>query len=667
MKAFLFPGQGSQKKGMGAELFPKYPEYVKKADEILGYSIEDLCVSDAQNKLNYTAYTQPAIFVVSVLNYLEALKVENRPGFAAGHSIGEYAALFAAEAFNFEAGLQIVKKRAELMSHAEGGALAAVVGMSYDEVEDRIRDSRLPGIEIANINSPTQIVVGAPVQTIQDFAKYNEGRSGRVIVLKVSGAFHTSHMRQAQEEFRSFLNGISFKPPSIAVIANYTAQPHSQENMASTLANHLANRVRWTECMEYLLAAGVETFTEVGSKILTPMVNDIREHWVANRKQQVEEVKSPFSFCSTFGFSKPLVVGGTGYGAAGVEQVSNLAHENVLAFLDTYRRPLPAVERDLQQLAVNPNLIGKYGVSIMLDHESGQADDALITLCLKYGVRFVEARGYFEPTAALRRYRTEGGMDDRKRPNNRILLRVTNAEMALPFLGMIDDFSCPLIDIVSLDSLSWRSPITGTSDQFTQLLAFCNQVKTTPFGKIFVGLSGPAATAKPVETARQQGADFVLLGSVFMLADESMVAPSVKTSLANSKEEHFREIFDWAYPAFGTISYSHVANAVLHEQVSQLQQLYLDNILSTASLRELAQQYRHAEYNIVSDDFVDACEGMNTYELRHAVRERVRTCMFPHVLYCESPFPNVAEWLYGKGASFPIGAVKLANLIYPTH
>ncbi|HEY8086005.1 MAG TPA: acyltransferase domain-containing protein, partial [Methylophilaceae bacterium] len=176
MRAFLFPGQGSQRKGMGADLFTQYPEYVKKADAILGYSIEELCVADPEGRINFTAYTQPAIFVVSVLNYLEALKTDTAPDMTAGHSIGEYAALFAAGVFDFETGLRIVQKRAELMSKAEGGALAAVVGLSQDEVKARIAASQLAGIEIANINSPTQIVVGSKAETIQQFAKWSEGQ-----------------------------------------------------------------------------------------------------------------------------------------------------------------------------------------------------------------------------------------------------------------------------------------------------------------------------------------------------------------------------------------------------------------------------------------------------------------------------------------------------------
>lgn len=665
MRAYLFPGQGSQKKGMGAELFAKYPQYVSKANEILGYSIEQLCISDPHNQLNFTAYTQPAIFVVSVLNYLEALKTDDRPQFVAGHSIGEYAALFAAEAFDFETGLTIVKKRAELMSQTEGGLLAAVLGLRQDEVEARIYASGLEGLEIANINSPSQIVVGGPAQTVQAFAKFSEGQQGRVIPLKVSGAFHTSYMRKAQDEFSTFLADMVFQEPAIKVLANYSAQPHRKDVMADTLAKHLANRVRWTECIEYLLDAGVETFTEIGSKILLPMVNDIREHWEAGRPQVVTAAPTTSEFCTVFGFSKPLIAASTGHGAAGMAQVAALARNGILAFLDTNNQPLAETEHALKQLAADAALAGKYGVSITLNPESTESDDALIDLCLKYSVRFIETRGYFEPTPALLRYRLEGGLDDNRQPLNHILLRVSDADTALPFLNLVGEFACPLVNMVSLDLQPWRS-IASNSDQFPRLLQHCSQVKATPFGRVFTGLGGLAPTSKPVEAAMQQGADFVLLGSVFMLAEEAALDSSRKTALAHATDRHFRETFDWAYPAFRSISHSFVTSELLCEQASELQQLYEQESLDITSLRELGSRYADSGATIISHEFIDACDGMNLFELRYALRQRVRTCLDVHVMSCDAPFPQAAKWLEIQGASFPVGAAKLANLIYST-
>ena len=127
---YMFPGQGSQKKGMGAGLFEKYKELGDKASNILGYSIENLCLSDPDNRLNQTQYTQPAIYFVNVMEYLERITIlKQKPIYVIGHSLGEYNALFAAGAYDFETGLRLVKRRSELMGEAIGGAMAAVIGL----------------------------------------------------------------------------------------------------------------------------------------------------------------------------------------------------------------------------------------------------------------------------------------------------------------------------------------------------------------------------------------------------------------------------------------------------------------------------------------------------------------------------------------------------------
>src|SRR5262249_33257796 len=136
----IFPGQGSQAKGMGAELFRKFPDLVSQADAELGYSIERLCLEDPDKQLNNTAFTQPALYVVDCLAHLNQLNESGvAPHFVAGHSLGEYSALFAAGAFDFSAGLRLVRKRGELMSKAFGGGMAAVVGLTCEQIEDVLR------------------------------------------------------------------------------------------------------------------------------------------------------------------------------------------------------------------------------------------------------------------------------------------------------------------------------------------------------------------------------------------------------------------------------------------------------------------------------------------------------------------------------------------------
>lgn len=684
MKAFLFPGQGSQKKGMGAELFSKYPEYVKKANKVLGYSIETLCISDPNNQLNHTLYTQPAIFVVSVLNYLNTVETISPPHFLAGHSIGEYAALFAANVFDFETGLQIVKKRAELMSNASGGGLAAVLDLPLAEVEARIDAFHLSDIEIANINSSKQVVIGGGLESIESFIRISKDKSGRIIPLRVSGAFHTSHMKKAQSLFNEYLKQFHFELPTIPVVSNYSAELHDVQLIVEQLAKHLTNKVRWVECIEYMLAAGVEDFVEVGSTILMPMVTDIRSHYfdkpIQSEANSIAQINTASGirtsmFCRRFGFDKPMVVGGSGHKAMGVELVTSLALSQVLSFLDTSQLTLIEVEEALQQL--NAVIAGQYGVNLTFDIEAHN-EEGLIQLCLKYAVRFIEVRGYFTPTPALIKYRLEGGLDDQSCPNNRILLHVAEHEVAKNFLKQLSDVAIdpdidnvnlinqiPIVDAVCVATKTWRSIRSIDTDLFDQVMDQCKQLKCQlPFGKIFIGLSGHSAKNNPVEAALKRGADFSLLSAVFLLADESSLDNAIKAQLSNADEHHFRETFDWSYPAFRSASFSCVLNEKLSEEAADLQKLYLSDALDVKTLTKVNVQYAENVNTIVDDDFIESCNGMNQFEIRSSVANRVRSKLFPNTLYCESSFSNVVQWLNESGVTYPIGAVPLANRIY---
>jgi trans-AT polyketide synthase/acyltransferase/oxidoreductase domain-containing protein len=154
---------------MGAELFDEFPELTASADKILGYSIKELCTEDKKNQLNKTAFTQPALYVVNGLSYLKKLKETGKtPDYVAGHSLGEYSALFAAGAFDFETGLKLVKKRGELMGKVINGTMAAVVGLDEDRIKKILNENNFHSIDIANYNTPTQIVLSGPKESIKN-------------------------------------------------------------------------------------------------------------------------------------------------------------------------------------------------------------------------------------------------------------------------------------------------------------------------------------------------------------------------------------------------------------------------------------------------------------------------------------------------------------------
>jgi trans-AT polyketide synthase, acyltransferase and oxidoreductase domains len=164
--AWLFPGQGSQRTGMGAEVFDRFPELCAQADEALGYSVRELCLTDT-SRLRQTRHAQPALYVVGALSYLARERDGGRPDFLAGHSLGEYGALFAAGCVDFATGLRLVTRRAELMDQAAGGTMAAVVGVDPDRLATLLAGEDLAELDVANYNSPEQVVVSGPQPAIR--------------------------------------------------------------------------------------------------------------------------------------------------------------------------------------------------------------------------------------------------------------------------------------------------------------------------------------------------------------------------------------------------------------------------------------------------------------------------------------------------------------------
>ena len=277
--AYLFPGQGAQKKGMGAGLFEDYSSLTKTANTILGYSIEDLCLHNPDNKLNQTQFTQPALYVVNILNYLKRLDMgATQPDYVAGHSLGEYCALFVAGVIDFETGLRLVQKRGKLMAQAKDGGMAAIIGLTEKEIKDVIQSNRLQTIDIANLNAPLQTVISGPKDDILQVQSVFDALSEvRYIVLNVSGAFHSRLMVDVWREFSQYIHQFTFSAMKIPVISNVLARPYTNENIKQLLTDQIIYAVKWTESIHYLLERNVADFVEVGpGNILSKLLVKIR-------------------------------------------------------------------------------------------------------------------------------------------------------------------------------------------------------------------------------------------------------------------------------------------------------------------------------------------------------------------------------------------------------
>ncbi len=270
--AFLFPGQGSQSVGMGLDLFEEF-DYVREifdmTDEIVGHSISKLCFKGPEEELKKTVYLQPAITAVNLSCFLPLEKENTQAGFCAGHSLGEYSALYAGQSLTTEEAVRAVMKRGELM-HREStkyeGAMYAIVGLMIDEVKEIVSGVQNGGIVgVANHNYEKQIVVTGEPEPVKKVAGIAQEKGARVVALKVSGAWHCELMRGARDEFEQFLNSIRFREPETTIIFNSTADAQTDpETIRQIMADQLVNPVKWYDSMQKMIEEEVEMFVEVG-------------------------------------------------------------------------------------------------------------------------------------------------------------------------------------------------------------------------------------------------------------------------------------------------------------------------------------------------------------------------------------------------------------------
>ncbi len=583
MKALIFPGQGSQQRGMGKDLFPKFRDHVAEADEILGYSIARLCTEDPDSRLDQTRYTQPALYVVNALEYLNRATSSEAgtaagASYLAGHSLGEYNALFAAGAFSFGTGLRLVKRRAELMAEAGNGAMAAVIGLSEKAVRGVLATRNLGEIDLANHNAPDQYIVSGTKAAIQGAQQaFTEAGARAFIPLKVSGAFHSRYMEPARSAFERYLSDFRFEPLRVPVLSNVTGQPHIDAELPRSLAEQLVRPVLWEPSVRYLLAQGVSEFEDAGpGAVLTGLVNKIRsdsrpatnvrsvpqaraktEPAVRSRAVSDAEKLGSAEFREAHGTRYAYVCGAMYRGIASEDMVIRAGRAGILAFFGTGGLSRDRIEQAISKIRSELPEDRPFGMNLVHNPASPAEEDALVAQFLDHGIHSVEASAFMKVTGALVRYRLTGvrkGDSGEIEIPNRVLAKVSRPEVAEAFLspapqrlverlreqGLITAEEATLAELIPMaDDLCVEADSGGHTDggQLSVMLPSMLRLRDRMHSEqgyetpVRIGAAGGIGTPESVAAAFLYGADFVLTGSINLCTAEAGTSPVVKDML----------------------------------------------------------------------------------------------------------------------------------------
>lgn len=281
----LFPGQGSQKQGMGRELAESWPDAAhawKMGENVTGLPLREIYWEGEEKDMAHTSSLQPALFIVNTMNWLY-IRDRLEPSFAAGHSLGEYCALCSAGVLEFKEGLEIVSLRGKLMADAgigQNGSMAAILKLDEDTVRELVEETRREtgrDILIANYNTPRQLVISGDDKAVDAAVKKASEKKGRGVLLPVSGAFHTPMMQEAADELAAYMDKKYWRTVRFPVFFNSTASPESDgEKIRDIMHKQMVSSVYWTQLIGNMFEKGVRDFVELGPKgVLTRMVPQI--------------------------------------------------------------------------------------------------------------------------------------------------------------------------------------------------------------------------------------------------------------------------------------------------------------------------------------------------------------------------------------------------------
>lgn len=549
--AWVFPGQGAQRKGMGADLFGRFPELCAVADRVIGVPVARLCADESL--LRDTRYAQPALFVVNALSYLEVAD-EGPPDFLAGHSLGEYNALFAAGCLDFESALTLVCGRGLVMSRAVEGGMIAVVGAELDRLPAVLADAGLTDVDLANDNADNQVVLSGPHESLAAAAKAVRAAGvGRCVPLAVAAPFHSRYMRQAARDFEEVLARVRFAPPSVPVISNVTGRPHDLALLPDLLALQVRSSVRWRETMRYLVAQGVREVRELGpGRILTDLWRPV-----------VDSAPRPdlgsAAFRADYGVNRAYLAGSMYRGISSVDLVARMGKAGLLGFFGAGGFTRDEVEAVLRSLTADPGP-GRFGMNLLAMPDNPVLEAELADLYVRHDVRYVEAAGYTGVTAPLVRFRFAGAHlapDGTPVAVRHVLAKISRPEVAAAFLrpparALLDDLVGRGALTAAEAAVAARLPVSGdvcaeadsaghtdarSAVTLVPDLVLLRDAAMAEHGytkSIRVGAAGGLGTPHAIAAAFVLGADFVVTGSVNQCTPEAGTSDVVKDMLAQA-------------------------------------------------------------------------------------------------------------------------------------
>ncbi|WP_329110184.1 ACP S-malonyltransferase [Micromonospora sp. NBC_01699] len=582
LDVYVFPGQGAQAKGMGRELFDRFPELVARADAILGYSLRELCLDDPDRNLRNTEYTQPALYVVNALTWLATLQEGGRlPDYLLGHSLGEFAALFASGVYDFDTGLRLVAERGRLMGRVSGGMMAAVSAIDADLVQRVLDDADLSEVDIANYNAPTQTVIAGPAEAINRALALFKAEGARCAPLNVSAPFHSRYMATAAAEFGRLLDVTTFSAPKIPVISNVDARPYRADGVADTMRRQIVSPVRWTDSVRLLMGLGEFRVRELGpGQVLTKLVARIREEATPTRQEPsravpVQRRTTPdalgsAAFRRDYGVRHAYAAGGMHHGVSSVELVSRLARARLLGYFGAAGLTVADVAAAVGRIRDAVPTGAPFGVNVTHDPFDPRAEADLVDVLVREDVRFVEAATYVEVTAPLVRHRLTGARllpDGTVHAPRKLLAKVTRLDAARLFLapppralvqrlvdeGLLTPQEAAAGERIALaDDVCAVGDAADYSDQgaLSALLPSVRRLRAELGGvadAVRIGGGGGIGSPESAAAAFVLGADFILTGSINLCTAESGLSAAAKDLLPGV------DVHDTAYAPYGAL------------------------------------------------------------------------------------------------------------------